>query len=323
MKKDIEDFYDENEDDFYTKKDLEQDRFYKMDKNLFNNSKYKGLSLGAKVVFSVLKDRQSLSESNQDDWLDEKNRIFFYFDCIKLSELLEISTSTLNRYKKELEDYNLLFQFRQGQGKPNRMYCKKPKSIDNALISQNDKSRKVKSTRLELSKRLTNDTEFNITEYSETDIVNRSSQKNVTLLNYKNKKEYMNDVRKYIEFDTEITDILELFYDRYLQYNNKYNHYKIDKDTFETVIENLNKMYEFIDDSYQLTGKTTLGIMVEFTNSYFEHKTKHSIKNFSEEKTLMWFLTTIYKKHTTDCELFFLAGKGKGRRFKDSLSDIV
>lgn len=153
-------------------------------------------------------------------------------------------------------------------------------------------------------------------------IVNRSSQKNVTLLNYKNKKEYMNDVRKYIEFDTEITDILELFYDRYLQYNNKYNHYKIDKDTFETVIENLNKMYEFIDDSYQLTGKTTLGIMVEFTNSYFEHKTKHSIKNFSEEKTLMWFLTTIYKKHT-DCELFFLAGKGKGRRFKDSLSDVI
>ena len=71
MKKDIEEFYDEDEDeDFYTKKDLEQDRFYKMDKNLFNNSKYKGLSLGAKVVFSVLKDRQSLSESNQEDWLD-------------------------------------------------------------------------------------------------------------------------------------------------------------------------------------------------------------------------------------------------------------
>ena len=147
LKKDIEEFYDEDEDeDFYTKKDLEQDRFYKMDKNLFNNSKYKGLSLGAKVVFSVLKDRQSLSESNQEDWLDEKNRIFFYFDCVKLSELLEISTSTLNRHKKELEDYNLLFQFRQGQGKPNRMYCKKPKTIDNALISQNDKSRKVKMT---------------------------------------------------------------------------------------------------------------------------------------------------------------------------------
>lgn len=192
LKKDIEEFYEEDE-EFYTKKDLEQDRFYKMDKNLFNNSKYKGLSLGAKVVFSVLKDRQSLSESNQDDWLDEKNRIFFYFDCVKLSKLLEISTSTLNRHKKELEDYNLLFQFRQGQGKPNRMYCKKPKDIDNALISQNDKSRKVKMTKLELSKRLTNDTEFNYTEYSETES-NTDFYKKSSQTFYDNCKHFLNSI---------------------------------------------------------------------------------------------------------------------------------
>ena len=317
MKKDIEDFYDEDEEDFYTKKDLEQDRFYKMDKNLFNNSKYKGLSLGAKVVFSVLKDRQSLSESNQNDWLDEKNRIFFYFDCVKLSELLEISTSTLNRHKKELEDYNLLFQFRQGQGKPNRMYCKKPKSIDNALISQNDKSRIVKTTKLELSKRLTNDTEF-----SETDIVKRSSQKNDTLSNYKNKTEYMNDVRRYIEFDTDIENILDYFYDCYLENNKGYNHYKIDYDTFQETINSLNNMYDFIENNYQLKGTTTFGIMLEYVENYFNTKEKHSIKNFADEKTFMIFLTTVYKKHT-DCEMFYLAGIGKGRRLKDSLSDVI
>ena len=202
MKKDIEEFYEEEEDEeFYTKKDLEQDRFYKMDKNLFNNSKYKGLSLGAKVVFSVLKDRQSLSESNQDDWLDENNRIFFYFDCVKLSKLLEISTSTLNRHKKELEDYNLLFQFRQGQGKPNRMYCKKPKTIDNALISQNDKSRIVKTTKLELSKRLTNDTEFNYTEYSETEnyIKGALKKQNALDVRYKSKEEFLNSLNYSLE----------------------------------------------------------------------------------------------------------------------------
>ena len=322
MKKDIEDFYDEDEEDFYTKKDIELDRFYKMDKNLFNNSKYKGLSLGAKVVFSVLKDRQNLSESNQSDWLDEKNRIFFYFDCIKLSKLLEISTSTLNRHKKELEEYKLLFQLRQGQGKPNRMYCKKPRSTDNALISQNDKTRKAKTTKLELSKRLTNDTEFNITEYSETEIVNRSSQKNDVLSNYKNKNEYMNDVRKYTEYETDIENILEHFYDCYLEKNNNYNHYKIEQKLFETVVENLNKMYDFIDNNYQLKGKTTFSIMIEFTESYFNRKKKHSIKNFAEEKTLMWILTTIYKEHT-DCEMFFLAGEGQGRRFKETLSDVI
>lgn len=178
------------EQEFYTEKDIEQDRFYKMDKNLFNNEIYKGLSLGAKVVFSVLKDRQSLSESNQDNWLDENDRIYFYFDCEKLAKLLEISTSTLNRHKKELETYKLLTQVRQGQGRPNKMYCLKPKSIDNVLISQNDNSRKVKMTKLEVSKRLTNYTDINYTEYSENTDFYKKSQ----YAFYDNCKQFLNSI---------------------------------------------------------------------------------------------------------------------------------
>ena len=283
MKKDIEEFYDEDEDEeFYTKKDLEQDRFYKMDKNLFNNSKYKGLSLGAKVVFSVLKDRQSLSESNQDDWLDEKNRIFFYFDCFKLSKLLEISTSTLNRHKKELEDYNLLFQFRQGQGKPNRMYCKKPKTIDNNLISQNDKSRIVKTTKLELSKRLTNDTEFNDTEYSETENYIKGSFKKQNELDvrYKSKDEFL----KSLNYSLESNEfrISEMIYKEFAD-KIKCEHYRLNEEQIEKVREGIKFILKNITKWLQLE---------ELLEKYFIlERAYYSIQDFTDLNTLSYLLS--------------------------------
>lgn len=150
--------------------------------------------------------------------------------------------------------------------------------------------------------------------------VNRSSKINEVTMNYKNKTEYMNDVRRYTEYETDIENILDYFYDKYLEKNNNFNHYRIEYDLFQTVIENLNKMYDFIDNNFIIKGKTTFGIMLEFTESYFEYKKKHSIKNFADEKTLMWFLTTVYKDYT-DVNMFFM--NGKGRRYKECLSDVV
>ena len=152
--------------------------------------------------------------------------------------------------------------------------------------------------------------------------VKRSSQKNDALTNYKNKTEYMNDVRRYIESDTDIENILDYFYDCYLENNSNYNHYKIDYDTFQETINSLNNMHDFIENNYQLKGKTTFGIMLEYVENYFNTKEKHSIKNVADAKTFMIFLTTVYKKNT-NCEMFYLPGTGKGRRLKDSLSDVI
>lgn len=300
MKKDIEEFYEEDE-EFYTKKDLEQDRFYKMDKNLFNNSKYKGLSLGAKVVFSVLKDRQSLSESNQDDWLDEKNRIFFYFDCVKLSKLLEISTSTLNRHKKELEDYNLLFQFRQGQGKPNRMYCKKPKAIDNALISQNDKSRKVKMTKLELSKRLTNDTEFNYTEYSETEsyIKGAFSNEKTHDIRYKSKDDFLKDFNT--DFNSNEHKVLNIIYNEFYTRLNC-NHYKLNTEQ----IEKVNQGIDLILSEIQRWGQ----LEILLNNYFYLDRQYYSIQDFTNLNTLAYLLSKTEIAEIT--ERFDADGKFQG-----------
>ena len=59
---------------FYTLKEEITLRFYQTPKALFKNPKYKGLSLGPKLMYSILRDRLDLSIKN--NWKDEKDYIF-------------------------------------------------------------------------------------------------------------------------------------------------------------------------------------------------------------------------------------------------------
>lgn len=146
----------------YSASDETIQRFYQLPKIFDIEPFYRKMSLGAKYMYAVLRDRQDLSIQN--GWLDKKGYTYFYFDCNKLSELLNVSTSTLNKYKKELIKHYLLLQVRQGQGVPNRMYILKPVTIENALNSENCISSVAKIAFLEILKSLTNDTDINDTE---------------------------------------------------------------------------------------------------------------------------------------------------------------
>ena len=61
-------------DRFYTEKEVVTLRFYQVPKALFKNPRYKGLSLGPKLMYSILRDRLDLSIKN--NWKDEKGYIF-------------------------------------------------------------------------------------------------------------------------------------------------------------------------------------------------------------------------------------------------------
>lgn len=111
-------------DRFYTAKEEVKLRFYQVPKSLFNNSTYKGLSLGAKLMYSILRDRLDISIKN--DWEDEKGYIYLIFGGEDLLNLLEISKNTVTKYKRELVKYKLIIEKRLGQGKANRIYILKP-----------------------------------------------------------------------------------------------------------------------------------------------------------------------------------------------------
>jgi len=168
----------------YSKNDQETLTFFQTPKKLYDNRIYSNISNGCKMMYSILRDRQDLSIKN--DWIDDNGFIFFYYDCEKLAEYMSVSTSTINRYKKELIKARLMLQVRQGQGKPNRMYILKPESVDTTLNSHNDKSRIVDMTYLEVSKSLGNDTESKETKHNDTKYLHLFDEKTTVLLNLLN-----------------------------------------------------------------------------------------------------------------------------------------
>lgn len=151
---------------YYKANELITMRFYQMPKALFGNQTYKGLSLGAKATYSILRDRQDLSIKN--NWVDESGYVYLNYSIETLSEILEVSNKTTIKFKRELVKYKLMVDRRMGQGKSNRMYILKPELIANALMCNKYTSKSVECTSQEVKKVHTNDTELKDTEYIDT-----------------------------------------------------------------------------------------------------------------------------------------------------------
>src|SRR4030066_598824 len=158
---------------FYKKQEEVTFRFYQVPKALFKNPIYKGLSMGAKLMYSILRDRLDVSIKNE--WEDEKGYIYLVFSLKELLNLLEIDEKTVIKYKKALVKYNLIFDKRVGQGNPNRIYVLKPEigNFQNWRISS---SRTGKKSLLELEKSPPNDTNVNDPNINN---VNRTSREEV------------------------------------------------------------------------------------------------------------------------------------------------
>ena len=88
-------------------KDFEM--FYKLPQELFDDC-FKDLSLGAKVLYAILRDKWGQSQKN--GWHDE-NGIYCNFSVKMLSDLLGCSEKTVTSYKKELNNYCLISERRQ------------------------------------------------------------------------------------------------------------------------------------------------------------------------------------------------------------------
>ena len=171
---------------FYTEKEEVTLRFYQTPKALFNNPKYKGLALGPKLMYSILRDRLDISIKNK--WKDNKGYIYLIFSVEELSNLLEIDRTAVMRYKKKLVEYKLIIDKRLGQGNPNRVYVLKPELVDNySLKSQNATSRSRDKEPLEVLNSDPIDTNINKT--------NLNNVKENAFLNKKKKrspeKEYL------------------------------------------------------------------------------------------------------------------------------------
>ncbi len=109
--------------EYFTKAEAGSYAFYKVPKVLFTDDRYKKVSTDAKMLYGLLLDRMQLSLKNE--WIDNSGRVYQYFTVKQAQELLHFGHEKICRLFRELEQADLIFRKRQGQGKANIIYLKK------------------------------------------------------------------------------------------------------------------------------------------------------------------------------------------------------
>jgi hypothetical protein len=113
---------------YYSSADMQQHNFYRMPKMLICDEKYKGLSNNAKLLYTIILDRASLSESNA--WIDEQNKVVVFLTIDEACKLLNIGHNTATKIFKELDDYGLIERKKQGFARANIIYPKLPQPTE-------------------------------------------------------------------------------------------------------------------------------------------------------------------------------------------------
>ena len=94
---------------------------YNTPKALYENEKYKGLSLNVKMFYGIL---YTLAWEEPDGAIDNEPYLLGVND--RLAKICEISPKTAISYRKQLRDYGLIVERRQGLGEPNITIVKTP-----------------------------------------------------------------------------------------------------------------------------------------------------------------------------------------------------
>ncbi|HEM3614302.1 TPA: replication initiator protein A [Streptococcus suis] len=162
------------------------ERFYRVPKVFVESIYYRKLSTESKFTYAILKDRFELSLKN--NWIDENGDVYLIFTVEELQSILGFGNKKVIKIKKQLAEYGLLEEVRQGLNKPNRLYLgnviSDSKILKSEFVShkplveaevskrhfqkcQNDTSRNVKTTSQKVLKRHANDTDISDTNNSE------------------------------------------------------------------------------------------------------------------------------------------------------------
>lgn len=137
------------------------ERFYKIPKALFENEFYAEMKLETKLAYAILRDRFLLSIKN--NWIDKNGDVYLIYKNSDLQTILSVGEKKVISLKKELADFGLLEEERQGLNKPNRLYVGNINADFEVIHRANPLGDK------ELSKRQSSETESSETNLSETE----------------------------------------------------------------------------------------------------------------------------------------------------------
>ena len=104
----------------YKLNEVRAHKYIQIPKELFVSDRYGKLSNDSKILYGYLLDRMELSKKNE--WVNENNEVYLIFTREEVQRLLGISNKTSTKIFRELKDYGLIEEDRQGLNKPNLIY---------------------------------------------------------------------------------------------------------------------------------------------------------------------------------------------------------
>lgn len=162
--------------DYFYGRGTELFAFYQIPKILITDEKFAGITMDAKLLYSLLLDRSSLSAKN--GWLDEEGRVYIFYTLEQIMSDMHCANQKATKLLKELETKaGLIERRKQGQGKPTRIYVKDfatglhGEMGSDAQTHEKHDSRDVKITSPDSWKSCTNNTDISQKEISKTDLI--------------------------------------------------------------------------------------------------------------------------------------------------------
>ena len=117
--------------EYYYENEAEQFVYYRVPKILVKDKRFSKISSDAKLLYSLLLDRMSLSRKN--GWVDEEKRVYIYFSTEEIQEEFDVASQKATKMMAELDDVKgcgLIHKKKQGQGKPAKIYVMKYTSVN-------------------------------------------------------------------------------------------------------------------------------------------------------------------------------------------------
>ena len=106
--------------DYFYSNENEQYLFYQLPVMLIKDKRFKNLSDSAKILYSLLLNRTSLSAKN--GWRDDEGRVYIIYVIKEIMEDLNCCEQKALKSMKELKEIGLVKTIRRGLNKPNLIY---------------------------------------------------------------------------------------------------------------------------------------------------------------------------------------------------------
>ena len=230
-------------DRIYHISDVLNEEYLRFPLGLLAEPKYRDMSLEAKMIYSLLLNRLTLSQRN--GWINDNGEVYLIYTREEAAETLNLSYKKTIAAFKELIANGLLLEQRQGRGYPNLLFVlkmvvtdenaeefsedfdikndeKEPENPDKQQICQNGTSRHAKTAHQELPKQHIKNCQNGTsrtadTEYQDMPFGHPRNINNINLKNIKPDKEnliqenmFVSELRAHEEnADKEFVSILE------------------------------------------------------------------------------------------------------------------